>query len=73
MALVEDGALVGPRRFDMKVYRTAGNQGNRPFSKDTVRGILTYRFYLGEIPDGDDGWLLAKHGHLIDKGLWEQA
>jgi DNA invertase Pin-like site-specific DNA recombinase len=47
-------------------YRTAGNQGNRPFSKDTVRGVLSDRFYQGEIPDGNGGWLEAKHDALID-------
>ena len=36
-------------------YRTAGNQGNGLFSKDTVGGILTNRFYLGELPDGNGG------------------
>ena len=27
-------------------YMTAGNQGSRPFTKDTVRGIIQNRFYL---------------------------
>ncbi len=55
-------------------YRTAGNQGNRPFSKDTVRGMLLNRFYLGELPDGNGGWLDgAKHGPFISEELWDQA
>lgn len=51
-------------------YRTAGNQGNRPFSKDTVGGILTNKFYLGYLPDGDHGWIKAKHSPLIETGLF---
>ena len=54
-------------------YRTAGNQGNRPFSKDTVRGILTNRFYRGYIPDGDGGWIGGKHEPFVDEALWEQV
>ena len=54
-------------------YRTAGNQGNRLFSKDTVKGMLTNRFYLGYLPDGNGGWIKAKHGPFIDEQLWSQA
>jgi hypothetical protein len=54
-------------------YRTAGNQGNRPFSKDTVRGMLTNRFYIGYLPDGNSGWLKGKHQPFIDGALWEEA
>jgi len=54
-------------------YRTAGNQGNRPFSKDTVRGMLTNRFYLGYLPNGNDEWIEAKHEAFIDEGLWSQV
>ena len=56
-----------------KEYRTAGNQGNRPFSKDTVRGMLTNRFYLGYLPDGNGGWMKAKHEAFIDEELWNQT
>ena len=56
-----------------KGYRTAGNQGNRPFSKDTIRGMLTNRFYLGCLPDGDEGWIAAKHAPFIDQQLWNQV
>jgi len=54
-------------------YRTAGNQGNRPFSKDTVRGMLTNRFYLGYLPNGNGGWVKGKHQAFIDEGLWSQV
>ena len=54
-------------------YRTAGNQGNRLFSKDTVRGMLTNRFYRGYLPDGNGGWIKAKHDSFIDEELWNQA
>ena len=51
-------------------YRTAGNQGNRPFSKNTVGGILTNRFYIGQISDGHGGFLKAKHDALISDELF---
>jgi site-specific DNA recombinase len=41
--------------------RTAGNRGNRPFTKDTVRDMLRNRFYLGELHDGNGGWVKGKH------------
>jgi DNA invertase Pin-like site-specific DNA recombinase len=54
-------------------FRTAGNQGNRPFSRDTVRDMLQNRFYLGEIPDGNGGWIKARHEPFINEELWNQA
>lgn len=54
-------------------YRTAGNQGKRPFSKDTVRGMLQNRFYRGELPNGNGGWIEAKHEPLIGEDLWNQV
>ena len=54
-------------------YRTAGNQGNRPFSKDTVRGILRNRFYIGQLSDGNGQWLKAKHEPFISEELWNQV
>jgi site-specific DNA recombinase len=51
-------------------YRTAGNQGNRPFSKDTVKGMLTNRFYLGYLPDGNDGWIKGKHEPFISEEIF---
>jgi len=38
-------------------YRTAGNRGPQLFSRDTVRGMLTNKFYLGYLPNGNGGWL----------------
>jgi DNA invertase Pin-like site-specific DNA recombinase len=54
-------------------YRSTGNRGPTPFTKDTVRGLLTNRFYLGEIPDGSGGWIQAVHEPLIDAVLWSRA
>jgi len=54
-------------------YRTAGNQGNRPFSRDTVRGILTNRFYLGYLPNGNGGWVKGRHEAFINEELWSQV
>ncbi|MFC2002163.1 recombinase family protein [Chloroflexota bacterium] len=54
-------------------YRTTGTHGPRPFSRDTVRRMLTNRFYLGYIPDGNEGWLKAKHDAFINKETWERA
>ena len=54
-------------------YRTAGNQGNRRFSKDTVRGMLTNRFYLGEITNGNGGWLDGRHQPFISHELYEAS
>ena len=51
-------------------YRTAGNQGNRPFSKDTVNGVLRNRFYLGYLPDSNDGWVKGKHDPFISEDLF---
>ena len=51
-------------------YRTAGNQGNRLFTKDTVGGILTNHFYVAELPDGNGGWIDAKHKPFIDRDLF---
>ena len=54
-------------------FRTAGNRGHNLFSKDTVRGMLTNRFYQGYLPDGNGGWLRGKHEAFIDEDLWNQA
>lgn len=53
-------------------YRTSGNRGQNPFTKDTVRAMLRNRFYLGELPDGD-GWLPGRHGMLIDPELFARV
>ena len=73
--------LAAERRTDKEIaqalnavgYRTSGNRGQNPFTKDTVRAILRNRFYLGELPDGNGGWLPGKHGTLIDPVLFERA
>ncbi|MDP9355303.1 MAG: recombinase family protein, partial [Chloroflexota bacterium] len=44
-----------------------------PFTKDTVREIIQNRFYVGELPDGNGGWVPGKHGVLIDPDLFERA
>ena len=54
-------------------YRTSGNQRNGPFRKDTVRGVLTNRFYLGKLPDGQCGWIKARHEAMIDETLFGDA
>ncbi len=54
-------------------YRTTGTHGARPFSKDTVKDMLRNRFYLGELPDGNGGWIKAKHKPFISPELFEEA
>lgn len=54
-------------------YRTAGTRGDRRFTTTGVRGMLTNRFYLGELPDGDDGWQPGKHGPFIGQSLWARV
>ena len=54
-------------------YRTHGTWGSNPFSKDTIQHLLGNRFYLGELPDGNDGWVPGKHSALIPEELWDQA
>ena len=54
-------------------HQTTGNQGNRPFSKDTVKGMLTNRFYLGYLPDGNGGWIRGKHEPFVDEELFNAA
>jgi hypothetical protein len=46
-------------------YRTSGNRGMNPFTKDTVRHFLQNRFYLGELPDGDGGWVPGKRSSTL--------
>ena len=54
-------------------YRTTGNRGANLFTKDTVRRILLNRFYLGELPDGEGGWLPGAHEPVLDDELFERA
>ena len=54
-------------------YRTAGNQHNGHFTKDTVRTMLQNRFYIGELPDGNGSWLKAKHKPFVSEELFNAA
>jgi len=54
-------------------YRTTGTHGSRPLSRDTVRDMLTNRFYIAYIRDGNGGWLKAKHEPFIELDLFEEA
>ena len=51
--------------------RETNGTGTSP--KETVWGILTNRFYLGEIPDGNSGWQQGKHQPMISQELFEAA
>jgi site-specific DNA recombinase len=61
------------RALNAAGYRTSGNRGLNPFTKDTLRPLLQNRFYLGELPDCEGGWVPGKHGVLIDPELFERA
>ncbi len=61
------------RALNVAGYRTSGNRGANPFTKDTVRVVLRNRFYIGELPDGEGGSVPGKHGALIDPKLFEAA
>lgn len=54
-------------------YRTTGNRGRNPFSKDTVRHVLQNRFYLGELRDGEGGWISDAHDPVLDDELFAGA
>ncbi len=54
-------------------YRTSGNRGRNPFTKDTVCPMLQNRFYLGELPDGAGGTLPARHQPVLDVELFDRA
>ena len=54
-------------------YRTTGTHGSRPFSKDTVKDMLKNRFYIGELTDGNGGYIKAKHSPLIGADKFEQV
>ncbi len=61
------------RALNTEGYRTAGNMGNRPFSKDTVAGMLQNRFYRGELPGGNGSWIKAKHEPFVSEDLFNMA
>jgi site-specific DNA recombinase len=54
-------------------YRTTGTHGSRPFSKDTVKDMVTNRFYIAYIPDGNGGWLKGKHEPFVSSELFERV
>jgi hypothetical protein len=70
---IEPATDLGPQALNAAGYRTTGNRGANLFSKDTVRVILLNRFYLGELPDGEGGWIAGRHDPLIDADLFEAA
>jgi site-specific DNA recombinase len=59
--------------LNTKGYRTVGTRGSRPLAKHSVRGMLTNRFYLGELPDGNGGWTQGKHESFIDQDQWDRV
>lgn len=61
------------RLLNARGYRSTGNRGTVPLTKGAVRSVLTNRFYLGEIPDGNGGWTAAAHAPFIPAELWERA
>jgi len=54
-------------------YRTTGNRGRNPFTKDTVCRLLQNRLYLGELPDGNGDPVPAAHDPVLDEELFERA
>ena len=61
------------RALNAAGHRTTGNRGANPFTKDSVRPILRNRFYVGDLPDGQGGWVPGKHGALIEPTLFARA
>ena len=54
-------------------YRTNGNRGRNPWTKDSTRGLLQNRFYRGELPDGDGNWLPGIHERIVSEELFQAA
>ena len=61
------------KALNVEGYRTGGNRGNQPFTRSSVRGMLTNRFYQGYLTDGQGGWIPGKHQALVDEELWERV
>ena len=58
------------QRLNAAGYRTTGTRGANPFTKDTVRGLLRNRFYLGELPGERPGTAApVQHGAVIETDL----
>ncbi len=56
------------QRLNADGYWTTGARGDGRFSVASIRGILTNRFYLGELADGDK-WINGKHESMVDQAL----
>ena len=61
------------RTLNAAGHVTTGNRGRNALTKDSVRAFLINRFYVGELPDGQGGWVPGKHGALIDPAIFERA
>ena len=61
------------RALNAAGYRTCGTRGSWPFTKDSVRGMVGNRFYVGELPDGNGGWIKARHQPFVGADLLEQV
>jgi len=61
------------RALNAEGYRTSGNRGPWPFTKDSVRGILINKFYVGELPDGNGGWIEGRHEPFISIERFEEV
>ena len=54
-------------------YRTTGTDGATIPSTDSAKNMLRNRFYIGELPDGNGGWIQGKHEPLISLELFEEV
>ncbi len=61
------------RLLNARGYRTTGNRGANLWTKDTIHRVLPNRFYLGDLPDGNGGWVPGKHAALLDTDLFTRA
>ncbi len=59
--------------LNAKGYRTTGNRGRNPFTKDTVNRLLKNRFYLGELPSGRGEWVQGLHQPVLDVELFHRT
>lgn len=61
------------RALNRRGHMSSGHMGRNPMSKDSVRVILRNRFYLGELPDDEGGWIPGQHKPMIDEAVFAQA
>jgi len=59
--------------LNAKGYRSSGTGGNNPFGTRSMGDILTNRFYLGYLPDDEQGWIEGKHEPFIDTEVWDRG